>query len=598
MTNRLYKAAITSYVPGTPYIPSTPGRPARPARTVYETRRVCSWGRVTSDAASDEGLAQGTGYSCRDERVAIKYPAEEAVPAQPGQAYTPAQILTDLNVGWTGGARSIPALALAGDGYIAFTIPRTATGVFVGLNDSDNGAEYLEIDYAIYVANGVIRVFERGVEKAYLGTLGAFDSFKIRRRRGTVTYLKNDVVVYTSSTLSQGVMFMDTSLYTAGDYVDAPAVVEEFGGESYGAFLPLDGIAADAPYAISRGSFHPLTGTSRVGSRSHGVFSPLRGLGGNRVYGASATQFQPLEGRSYGGLIQPMFGLSAGHLAPLGGTSYVLTGEIGGVSAAFAPLVGLGADRIYGASSGAFQPLRGYAHDLEGPNAAFLYAGVSVRASVEPQLIALAVIQSNAQITGLITYERVADGDVLSEAAVESIFSMQALLDAGIFSHASGVSLSRDRDNAADVWVVSLNGMGSTRYEGYDFNSFAEIDGVFYGARADGIYRLDGETDAGAPVQAMVSLGKSDFGTRFLKRISTAYMGVSSTGRVFLRTTVEGNTYTYVTRRTTEHLEAQRVDMGQGLRATYYEFEIYNDDGADFELATVEFEVVQLSRRI
>ena len=42
----------------------------------------------------------------------------------------------------------------------------------------------------------------------------------------------------------------------------------------------------------------------------------------------------------------------------------------------------------------------------------------------------------------------------------------------------------------------------------------------------------------------------------------------------------------------------QRIDTGKGLRANWLEFELYNADGEDFELASVEFAAVPLSRRI
>ena len=46
-------------------------------------------------------------------------------------------------------------------------------------------------------------------------------------------------------------------------------------------------------------------------------------------------------------------------------------------------------------------------------------------------------------------------------------------------------------------------------------------------------------------------------------------------------------------------MQAQRVDFGRGLRATYLNLEITNDAGGDFDLERLEF-VVQAStnRRI
>lgn len=149
-----------------------------------------------------------------------------------------------------------------------------------------------------------------------------------------------------------------------------------------------------------------------------------------------------------------------------------------------------------------------------------------------------------------------------------------------------------------EVWVLNTATSASTRYEGFDFSSFAKIDGRYYGCRSDGVYELDGDTDSDAPIQAMVSFGKQDFGTSALKRVSNIYVGTSSGGKLFVKVLVEGEEYLYQARDGAEELQVQRFDLGRGLRANYLEFELYNADGDDFELASVEFAAVPLSRRI
>ena len=127
---------------------------------------------------------------------------------------------------------------------------------------------------------------------------------------------------------------------------------------------------------------------------------------------------------------------------------------------------------------------------------------------------------------------------------------------------------------------------------------FSNFGDTYYGCKADGIYALDGETDAGSAIRAMVSFGKQDFGTSALKRITNAYVGVSCEGRMFLKVIAEGEEYVYAARSADEELQVQRFDTGKGLRVNYLEFELYNADGEYFELASVEFAVVPTSRRI
>ena len=155
-----------------------------------------------------------------------------------------------------------------------------------------------------------------------------------------------------------------------------------------------------------------------------------------------------------------------------------------------------------------------------------------------------------------------------------------------------------DTEIPSEVWVLNAETMGATRYEGFEFNSYAKIGNSYYGCAADGLYLLEGDTDAGDPVRAMVSFGKQDFGTTTLKRISNAYVGLRSDGKLFLKVTAEGSDYLYAARDYDENLKVQRFDIGKGLCANYIEFELYNEDGNDFELASVEFAAVPVSRRI
>ena len=45
-------------------------------------------------------------------------------------------------------------------------------------------------------------------------------------------------------------------------------------------------------------------------------------------------------------------------------------------------------------------------------------------------------------------------------------------------------------------------------------------------------------------------------------------------------------------------MQAQRVDFGRGLRATYLNLELMNEGGGDFDLEHLEFIVNESTRRI
>ncbi|WP_282460110.1 hypothetical protein, partial [Mycoplasmopsis arginini] len=130
------------------------------------------------------------------------------------------------------------------------------------------------------------------------------------------------------------------------------------------------------------------------------------------------------------------------------------------------------------------------------------------------------------------------------------------------------------------------------------FNSFALFESACFGAKADGVYLLAGDTDAGADVRASISFGKLNFGNTLRKHVPNVYIGVASTGLMLLKVTVEGDEYIYEARRSDDEMRAQRFDLGKGLKASYYTFELFNKAGADFELDTIEFRALANSRRI
>ena len=160
---------------------------------------------------------------------------------------------------------------------------------------------------------------------------------------------------------------------------------------------------------------------------------------------------------------------------------------------------------------------------------------------------------------------------------------------------ASGVATIRTtngyRRALAAGWCMNLDRGATTQYVGFDFNSFAGE----YGLKSDGLYALSG----GAGVDAVISLGKTDFGSEELKRLPAAYLGVDAAEPMILVVSVpNGMNYSYTARSSGEDLQIQRIDPGKGLRANWYDLSVYNTEGSDFTLATVSFAPVASGRRI
>lgn len=160
--------------------------------------------------------------------------------------------------------------------------------------------------------------------------------------------------------------------------------------------------------------------------------------------------------------------------------------------------------------------------------------------------------------------------------------------------------LGFDAEGAIDdgeAWVVNTPNNATTRYDSYGFNSFARVGEKHFGMKPDGVYLLEGATDAGRAIQSGVAFGKHTFGTQALKHIKAVYVGVSSGDELFLKVSDGTREFTYKARRHDPHMRMQRFDVGGGLRAGYYTFELTTDKDA-MELDSITFHVIATERRI
>lgn len=159
-------------------------------------------------------------------------------------------------------------------------------------------------------------------------------------------------------------------------------------------------------------------------------------------------------------------------------------------------------------------------------------------------------------------------------------------------------------DEAYTGWVMNTDGERPlSEYQGFNFNSFAEIGGKYYGAADDGLYLLEGDDDAGTPIDASIKTMMIDFGSSQQKRVRSAYLGYTATGKLLLkvRAVDEGTLKEHwyeAQELTAQAPREQMVRIGRGLRSRYWQFELVNLDGADFELDVLELHPVVLNRRV
>ena len=154
-----------------------------------------------------------------------------------------------------------------------------------------------------------------------------------------------------------------------------------------------------------------------------------------------------------------------------------------------------------------------------------------------------------------------------------------------------------DPGNDVTTWAINARTGAVTEYMNYGFAAFAQgPNGPYLGANGGGLYELAGPDDAGTPVIADIIGGLADFGGTFLSGFKAAYLAVRGDGQYFLKVT-SGDGKTYVYGVNAKSLQTSRVNMGKGLRARYFTFELLST-GQDFDLVGLSFLPIQQTRRV
>jgi hypothetical protein len=103
----------------------------------------------------------------------------------------------------------------ATDYQLNFSVSNTVNKAFmIGFNAAGNNstAGFGDIDYAIYIINNQVRVYENGTNRGTFGTYAAGDTLSVNKTGTTISYLKNGAVLYTSAVAANAAdYYIDTS---------------------------------------------------------------------------------------------------------------------------------------------------------------------------------------------------------------------------------------------------------------------------------------------------------------------------------------------------------------------------------------------------
>lgn len=223
---------------------------------------------------------------------------------------------------------------------------------------------------------------------------------------------------------------------------------------------------------------------------------------------------------------------------------------------------------------------------------------------VESRLTAMATL-----VVELLLADSVSNGGVFTVVVEESLSltaDLQGLarylvelrenLEFGLSLTLDGVPYTAFVMNAANKAV--------SEYDNYDFNSVASFAGRMYGAREDGLYLLEGDDDAGQPIDAFLRTALLRIGNGRASHIDSAYLGYRSNGTLQVKVTYidgrgEKRGYVYDLQELPADANRNgRVKIGKGLESVYWAFTVSNTDGADFDLDVVNIVPLVMSRRL
>jgi len=546
---------------------------------------------------------------------------------------TPDAPIIDLNPGWNSGAFSIGSLAPDWGGTVSFDVPDVdgarPAGVAVGFCPVDalpttfrNGYDHLR--YGLVFTEDSVAVIHDGVEalvedyatiNAARTTTGT-DLVQALLYGDLIRWVVNGINLFGGPFSIPTNYALDAVLYLAYDKVDNPQFAEGEWPDEDGSLIgtlpriegAVEGLAdgdlacdlpalfgklSDAAYAEMTSVLGALYGSLGVGDGVQGNLGRLIGrmaepssyttveglLGG--VTGAlaggsaAAVKFSALTGflpRMVGSMAGPATGTIDSNLPNLFGRI--------NAEATFSELVGALPGLRGNAYGGGLTPLVQVMERVGYVATTYPRAYLTITATEFVRATATATVDAtltNEALESITAQDSASVFATMLEAVAERI-GLGERVSTLVFRIATGGLVDE-----GEAWVVNTASSASARYDSYGFNSFFALAGKHYGVRQDGVYLLEGANDAGVPITAGVSLGKHDFGTQALKQMNAVYVGVSSTGKMLLRVGDGKNTYTYMARDASPTLEAQRFDVGRGLRSNYFTFDLVSEGDA-FEL--------------
>lgn len=155
------------------------------------------------------------------------------------------------------------------------------------------------------------------------------------------------------------------------------------------------------------------------------------------------------------------------------------------------------------------------------------------------------------------------------------------------------------RASVRDRLTIAMNVQNKavTEYLDYGFNSFASIHGVFYGARDDGIWKLEGEKDNGIEIDSEILSGVFDFWIGGKTKPRKAWLTFRGDGRMILKVVIdEKEVWEDEFPAFLDRIGEAGTTIAKGIKERFLAFGIKNKNGTDFEVDSLRILVDKLGR--
>ena len=566
-----------------------------------------------------------------------------------GVTARPTKIVKSINNSWDNGARSV--VTLNENQFIDLDIRKSPVAIMLGLGPKIMSYRFDSLVHGVIIRTDSITPVAKGLEGVPI--TAEVNKLRIARYHDRVIYYADGVKVHEAAIANKGELHVYAQLYSIGDYVENPVIGRAVISAATAYFriessidstprgistfrIQTSAVAMDGNRILTKGVSSFLIKTAAVahaavavkGTSEARIQTSAEKYGGFSITKSSGKIVNQHGGVAYAigalysdGHISTQFSLKAtGIFPPLKITGYLTKPEPEPVSAqGLFPNPKIYAYALTGYLLSGRGEMSAKGKASEGP---FLGGGVNVY--LKPEIKGWFDERAKGYIS---THEPINAYDMLEIDSsvifsfIENIGAMDSidvylilnfafnefLLANDSISFSSLIELiisekvyitpdtSIAKAEAIQYAVNAITGALS-RYSNFGFKQFATSSGRTYAITSNGLYELNGNTDADDKISASIDFGASDFGLANSKRVSSVYAGISTDGGAYIR--LSGDKSKSIVYRAISHGDEARAVTAKGISARHWRVQLELIDASYADLDNIEVEIGVSQRRL